>query len=94
MAQRLKKGIHGMTHPRVTENILGTAVIINRPPFDNIEGEIISERTSYYKYLTIQVPSEYRNRVYILNLLYTQCKDIKRKEIETQDDMDFDWDDF
>lgn len=77
MASRIKQGIHGMTIPRATNNILGTAVIINRPPFDNIEGEIINKRNDYYKYLTIQVPSEYKGRVYILNLPYEQCKDIK-----------------
>ena len=80
MAQKLKKGKHGMTHPRVTSIILGTTIIINRPPFDNIEGEIIETRNDHMKYLTIQVPSEYPNRVYILNLLEQQCKDIKWKE--------------
>lgn len=77
MAQRLKKGKYGTTQPRVTSNILGT-VVVCRAPFDNIEGEIINERNDHMKYLTVQVPSEYPNRVYILNLLHSQCTKIKK----------------
>lgn len=72
---RLKKGKYGMTRPRVNI-ILGTAIICNGQ-FDNIEGEIISRRDDYMQYLTVQIPSEYPGRVYVLNLLYSQCKDIK-----------------
>ena len=77
MASRIKKGIHGMTVPRV-ENTLGTVVVCNRT-FDNIKGEIISVRNDYYKYITVQVPSEYEGRVYIINLLDSQYKKLKRR---------------
>lgn len=76
MASRIKKGIHGMTIPRVTNNILGT-VVVHNGTFDNIEGEIINKHDDHRKYLAVQVPSEYKGRVYVLNLLYSQCKDIK-----------------
>lgn len=75
---KFKKGIYGMTRMR-TENVLGT-VIIGSNRFNNMEGEIISKRDDYMKYLTIQVPSEYKNRVYIINLLYEQCIEIKWKD--------------
>lgn len=75
MASRIKKGVHGMTVPRV-ENILGT-VVVKTPRFNNIKGEIISVRDDHLKYLTIQIPSEYPNRVYIINLLDSQYADIQ-----------------
>lgn len=72
---KLKKGKYGMTRPKVT-NILGTVVVCNMQ-FNNIEGEIIARRNDHMQYLTVQVPSEYVGRVYIINILYDQCKDIK-----------------
>lgn len=75
MASKIKKGVHGMTTPRMT-NVLGTVVICSRT-FDNIKGEIISVRDDHLKYFTVQVPSEYYGRVYIVNVLETQCKDIQ-----------------
>ena len=75
MASKFKKGQHGMTRPRV-DNILGT-VLIRDGRFANIKGEIINYRDDYQQYLTVQVPSEYKGRVYILNLLYRQCEDIQ-----------------
>lgn len=75
MATRLKQGKYGMTRPRVNI-VLGTAIVCNMQ-FNNIKGEIISERNDYMQYLTVQVPSEYEGRVYILNLLHSQCKDIE-----------------
>ena len=80
MASRIKKGIYGITVPRV-ENILGTVVVCTSR-FNNIKGEIISRRNDYMQYLTVQVPSEYKGRVYILNLLYSQCKDIQFNDVE------------
>lgn len=77
MASKFKKGLHGMTQPRITSNIIGTVIVCNRPPFDNIKGEITSRRDDHMRYLTVQVPSEYPNRVYIINLLETQCRDIR-----------------
>ena len=75
MASRIKKGIHGMTVPRV-ENIYGTVVVCNRT-FNNIKGEIIAVRDDYYRYLTVQVPSEYQGRVYIINLLDNQYMNVQ-----------------
>ena len=75
MASRLKKGKYGMTRPRV-DNILGV-VVIQSGQFANTKGEIISQRNDHLQYLTVQVPSEYKGRVYVLNLLYSQCKDIQ-----------------
>lgn len=80
MASRIKKGIYGITVPRV-ENILGT-VVVRTSRFNDIKGEIISRRNDYMQYLTVQVPSEYKGRVYILNLLYSQCKDIQFNDVE------------
>lgn len=65
-----------MTQPKIASNILGTVVVCNKQ-FDNIEGEIVSKRNDHMRYLTVQVPSEYPNRVYIINILAEQCKDIK-----------------
>lgn len=75
MASRPKKGKYGMTRPRV-DNILGTVVICDGQ-FADIKGEIIGNRNDHMQYLTVQVQSEYKGRVYILNLLYSQCKDIQ-----------------
>jgi hypothetical protein len=75
VASRVKKGRYGMTVPRV-DNVLGTVVVCNRT-FNNIKGEIISVRDNYLKYFTVQVPSEYQGRVYVLNLLSSQCKNIQ-----------------
>lgn len=75
MASRIKKGIYGMTTPR-TENVLGTVVVCT-PRFHNMRGEIISVRNDHMQYLTVQIQSEYRDRVYIVNLLSSQCKDIQ-----------------
>lgn len=75
MASRIKKGIHGMTVPRVN-NILGTVVVCSKH-FDNIKGEIIGHRDDHLQYFVVQVPSEYEGRVYILSLLSSQCKDIE-----------------
>jgi hypothetical protein len=72
---RMKQGKYGMTRPR-TDIVLGTVIVCNGR-FDNIEGEIINERNDHMQYLTVQVPSEYKGRVYILNLAHSQCKDIK-----------------
>lgn len=80
VASKFKKGKFGMTRPR-SEVILGTVIVCNKQ-FDNIEGEIISRRNDRLKYLTVQVPSEYKGRVYVLNLLYEQCKDIIWRNIE------------
>lgn len=93
MATRLKKGMYGMTRPRVT-NILGTVKICDKrlsymqdivQPLgtvsivkrDYIEGEIIAKRNDHMQYLTVQISSEYEGRVYVLNLLYSQCEDIR-----------------
>lgn len=75
MSPRIKKGINGVTEPR-TENVLGT-VIVRTPRFNNIKGEIIAIRDSHLKYLTVQVQSEYRNRVYVLHLMNSQYTDIQ-----------------
>ena len=75
MASRMRQGKYGMTRPRI-DNILGT-VVICRGQFANIKGEIIGNRNDHMQYLTVQVPSEYNSRVYILNLLYDQCKNIQ-----------------
>lgn len=75
MASRVKKGIYGMTVPKV-ENVLGTTVV-QTPRFNNMMGEIISVRNDHMQYLTIQIQSEYRGRVYIVNLLESQCADIR-----------------
>lgn len=75
MASRIKKGIHGMTVPRV-ENVLGT-VVVHTLRFNNIKGEIIAVRNDHMQYITVQVPSEYQGRVYVLNLLKSQYKDIQ-----------------
>ena len=75
MASRIKKGKYGMTVPRA-DNVLGTVVVSNQT-FNNIKGEIIAYRDDYYKYYTVQVPSEYQGRVYVLNLLDSQCKNIQ-----------------
>lgn len=75
MASRIKKGTYGMTVPRV-ENVLGTVVIHNRI-FNNIKGEIISIRDDHLKYLTVQVPSEYKGRVYIINVLGSQYSNVQ-----------------
>jgi hypothetical protein len=77
MASRIKQGKYGMTQPRVTSNIIGTVIVCNRPPFNDIKGEIVNKRNDHMRYLTVQVPSEYPNRVYTLNLLEEQCKDIR-----------------
>lgn len=84
---RIKKGIHGMTLPEVVRDILGTVVVCGGA-FDNIKGEIIRKRNDHMRYLTVQVPSEYKGRVYVLNLLYSQCKDIKwrHEEVDIQTD--------
>lgn len=75
MASRIKKGIYGMTVPRV-ENILGTVVVCTLR-FHNIKGEIIAVRDDHLRYLSVQVPSEYENRVYVLHLVDSQYKDIQ-----------------
>ena len=74
MASKTKKGKYGMTRPRVN-NILGVVLILSGQ-FANTKGEIICHRNDHMQYLTVQVPSEYKGRVYVLNLLYSQCKDI------------------
>lgn len=75
---KAKQGIHGMTLPE-WGIVLGTAVVCGGV-FDNIKGEIIQRRTGEVSYLTVQVPSEYRGRVYILNLMHHQCKDIQWRD--------------
>lgn len=75
MASRMKKGIHGMTIPKV-DNVMGT-VIVRTPGFDNIKGEIIASRDDHLQYLTVQVPSEYVGRVYALHLVSSQYTDIQ-----------------
>lgn len=75
MASKSKRGKYGITKPRV-DNIMGT-VIVHGGQFDNIKGEIINYRDDYLQYLTVQVPSEYNGRVYILNLMYKQCRNIE-----------------
>lgn len=80
MASRIKKGIYGITVPRV-ENILGTVVVCTSR-FNNIKGEIIATRDDHIKYISVQIQSEYKGRVYILNLLYSQCKDIQFNDVE------------
>ena len=75
MASRIKKGVCGMTVPRV-ENVLGTVVVCT-PRFNNIKGEIIAVRDNHLKYLTVQIQSEYRNRVYVLHLVDSQYKDLQ-----------------
>lgn len=75
MASRIKKGRYGMTVPRV-ENILGTVVVCT-PRFNNIKGEIIAIRNDHMRYLSVQIQSEYRNRVYVLHLVNSQYKDIQ-----------------
>lgn len=74
MASKFKKGKYGMTRPRI-DNILGT-VLIRSGQFADIKGEIISHRNDHVQYLTVQVPAEYQGRVYILNLLHSQCDNI------------------
>lgn len=72
----VKYGIHGATFKR-EDVIIGTVIVCNGQ-FNNIKGEIIARFSNQHmKYLTVQVPSEYKNRVYILNLLYEQCKNIE-----------------
>ena len=78
MASRLKKGKYGMTKPRI-DNVLGT-VLIRDGQFADTKGEIISHRNDHMQYLTVQIPSEYKGRVYIVNLLYSQCKDIQWRQ--------------
>ena len=80
MASKLKKGKYGITRPRI-ENTIGT-VVVRSGQFTDIKGEIINRRDDYMQYLIVQVPSEYKGRVYILNLLYSQCKDIQFEEME------------
>ena len=75
MASRFKEGKYGITRPRV-DNILGTVVICSGQ-FTDIKGEIIGNRNDHMQYLTVQVQSEYKGRVYVINLLYSQCKDIQ-----------------
>lgn len=75
MASKFKKGKYGMTRPRV-DNILGE-VLISDGQFANTKGEIISHRNDHMQYLTVQVPAEYEGRVYVLNLLYSQCKGVQ-----------------
>lgn len=75
MASRIKKGIYGMTVPRV-ENVIGT-VVVNTPRFRNMKGEIIAVRDDHLRYLSVQIQSEYRNRVYVLHLVDSQYKDIQ-----------------
>ena len=76
---KMKQGKYGTVRPRV-DIILGTVIVCTNQ-FDNIKGEIIHERNDRMQYLTIQIPSEYRNMVYILNLAYSQCKDIVWRRI-------------
>jgi hypothetical protein len=75
MASRIKKGVYGMTVPRV-ENILGTVVVCT-PRFNNMKGEIIAVRDDHMRYLSVQIQSEYRGRVYVLHLVESQYKDIQ-----------------
>ena len=74
MASKFKAGVYGTTQPRVA-NTLGY-VLIQSGQFANIKGEIMGSRNGHMQYLTIQVPSEYKGRVYIVNLMYSQCSDI------------------
>lgn len=75
MASKYKKGKYGMTQPRI-DDILGTVVICSGQ-FADMKGEITRERNDYRRYLTVQVQSEYPGRVYVLNLLHSQCKDVE-----------------
>ena len=73
---KARQGKYGATLVRC-EEVLGTATICSGQ-FNGTSGEIISTRDdSHLSYLTIQVPSEFRGRVYVLNLMYSQCKDIR-----------------
>ena len=73
---KTKQGMYGITLVRC-EEVLGTVTVCSGQ-FNGKSGEIISTRDdSHMSYLTIQVPSEFRNRVYVLNLIHSQCKDIK-----------------
>ena len=75
MASKHKNGKYGITIPMV-DNIIGT-VVIRSGQFANTKGEIIGSRSDHMQYLIVQVPSEYNGRVYVLNLLYSQCEDIQ-----------------
>lgn len=75
MASRIKQGMYGVTVPKVG-NILGTVVVCT-PRFRNIKGEIIAVRDDRMRYLSVQVQSEYRDRVYVLHLVESQYKDIQ-----------------
>lgn len=75
MASRIKKGVYGMTVPRA-ENILGTVVVCT-PRFNNMKGEIIAVRDDHLRYLSVQIQSEYRDRVYVLHLVNSQYKDVQ-----------------
>ena len=74
MASKHREGKYGVTIPRVN-NIIGE-VLIRDGQFADTKGEIISQRNDHLRYLTVQVPAEYKGRVYVLNLLHSQCKDI------------------
>ena len=77
---KTKQGVYGTTLTRC-EEVLGT-VIVCSGQFDGKSGEIISTRDdSHMSYLTVQVESEYKNRVYVLNLMHSQCKDIEMKGV-------------
>lgn len=75
MASKSKKGKYGITRPR-TDNVLGE-VFIRSDQFANIKGEIIGQRNDQMQYLVVQVPAEYKGRVYVLNLMNSQCEDIQ-----------------
>lgn len=75
MALGIKKGVYGITVPRV-ENVLGT-VVVRTPRFNNMKGEIIAVRDDHLRYLTVQIQSEFRDRVYVLHLVSNQYVDIQ-----------------
>lgn len=72
---RSKEGIYGTTYMR-SNDIIGKVVVCNGR-FNNIKGEVISRRKDHIQYLTVQVPSEFKDRVYILHLSPDQCKNTR-----------------
>lgn len=76
---KMKKGKYGMTFTK-SPNILGE-VVIGSGHFTNKKGEILSERYEPIHYFTVQVSSEFRGRVYVLNLMPSQCKHIEKNNV-------------
>lgn len=74
---KMKRGKHGITFIK-SNCIIGT-IIIKDGCFANKKGEIINERYDPMHYFTVQVPSEFKGRVYVLNLMPSQCVDIDKE---------------